>query len=212
MLLDIVGEEFYTQMLGGFNAYNLLAAYAVAYLLGENKMEILTELSRLKGAEGRFDHFMSDKEGIIAIVDYAHTPDALKNVLETIKILRKGIEKVYTVVGCGGNRDKAKRPMMADIACEFSDQVILTSDNPRDEDPEAIIQDMKKELKPNYIPKVLSITNRQEAIRTACTMANKEDIILVVGKGHEKYQEIKGEKFPFDDKAELVNNLKMLAK
>ena len=154
----------------------------------------------MNAAEGRFDYIVSANEKIVGIVDYAHTPDALKNVLATIKAIRTYNEKVITVVGCGGNRDKAKRPEMACIACELSNQVILTSDNPRNEKAEDIIEEMRKGVEPLHYKKVLSITDRKEAIRTACMMAGKHDIILLAGKGHEKYQEINGVKHPFDDK------------
>jgi UDP-N-acetylmuramoyl-L-alanyl-D-glutamate--2,6-diaminopimelate ligase len=174
--------------------------------LGEEKQETLTALSELTGAEGRFDYLISSKERIMAIVDYAHTPDALLNVLAAIKKLKKGNEQVITVVGCGGDRDKTKRPVMAEVACEHSDRVILTSDNPRSEDPAQIIKDMETGLAAAYKRKYISITDRKEAIKTAITMAGKEDIILIAGKGHEKYQEIKGVKHHFDDK-EVVKDL-----
>ncbi|MBW6482541.1 MAG: UDP-N-acetylmuramoyl-L-alanyl-D-glutamate--2,6-diaminopimelate ligase [Vicingaceae bacterium] len=198
MLLNIDNNEVWTKLIGGFNAYNLLSIYATAILLNEDKLQVLTELSNLTSVEGRFQYIKS-AENVAAIVDYAHTPDALKNVLETIKEIRTGNEKVITVVGCGGDRDKAKRPIMAKIACDFSDKVILTSDNPRSENPEQIIAEMRLGVEPQYFKKVLAITNREEAIKTACALADANDIILVAGKGHEKYQEINGEKFPFDD-------------
>lgn len=198
MLLNIDNNEVWTKLIGGFNAYNLLSIYATAILLGQEKLEILTALSNLTSVEGRFQYIKS-AENVAAIVDYAHTPDALKNVLTTIKEIRTGNEKVITVVGCGGDRDKAKRPIMAKIACEFSDKVILTSDNPRSENPEYIIAEMKTGVEPLHFKKVLAITNREEAIKTACALSETNDIILVAGKGHEKYQEINGEKFPFDD-------------
>jgi UDP-N-acetylmuramoyl-L-alanyl-D-glutamate--2,6-diaminopimelate ligase len=197
--LSIDNKEAWFKLVGEFNAYNLLAIYATAVLVGEDKIEVLRLLSGIEAVEGRFDYITSP-DGIIAIVDYAHTPDALKNVLSTIGVIRQGNEKIITVCGAGGDRDATKRPVMAKIACELSDKVILTSDNPRSEDPEIILNDMQKGIDPVGARKVLTITNRKEAIRTACTLAQKGDIILVAGKGHEKYQEIKGIKYPFDDK------------
>jgi len=166
----------------------------------------LRNLSMLRGAEGRFDYALSTKDKVMAIVDYAHTPDALLNVLATIKKLKRGFEKVVTVVGCGGDRDKTKRPIMAQVACEHSDKVIFTSDNPRSEDPAQIIKDMEAGVSPTAKRKYISIVDRKEAIKTAISLANKEDIILVAGKGHEKYQEVKGVKNHFDDK-EVVNEM-----
>jgi len=195
--------DVHLQMTGRFNAYNLLAIYATCTLLGMDKNEALAAISILKGAEGRFDCQVSPTQKIIAIVDYAHTPDALKNVLDTINEIRTHNENVITVVGCGGNRDKAKRPDMAHIASELSNKVILTSDNPRNENPEEIIQEMKAGVPAYNYSKVMSITDRKEAIRVACNLANQNDIILVAGKGHEKYQEINGVKYDFDDKAIL---------
>jgi UDP-N-acetylmuramoyl-L-alanyl-D-glutamate--2,6-diaminopimelate ligase len=174
--------------------------------LGEDKQEVLRCLSVLTGAEGRFDYMASPKERVVAIVDYAHTPDALLNVLATIKKLKKGNEQVYTVVGCGGDRDKTKRPVMAEVACAHSDKVILTSDNPRTEDPLKIIKDMEKGVSISARRKCISITDRKEAIKTAISLAKPEDIILVAGKGHEKYQEIKGVRNYFDDK-EVVKEI-----
>jgi UDP-N-acetylmuramoyl-L-alanyl-D-glutamate--2,6-diaminopimelate ligase len=205
MLLNMDNNEVWTKLIGGFNAYNLLSIYATAILLNQDKLDVLTAISNLVSVEGRFQYIKS-AENVAAIVDYAHTPDALKNVLETIKEIRTGNEKVITVVGCGGDRDKAKRPIMAKIACNFSDKVILTSDNPRSENPEQIIAEMKTGVEPQYFKKVLAITNREEAIKTACALAEANDIILVAGKGHEKYQEINGEKFPFDDMEMLKRN------
>lgn len=193
-------------LIGEFNAYNLLAVYGAAICLGQDKQQVLTALSELTGAEGRFDYQVSPNERVIAIVDYAHTPDALLNVLATIKKLKKGFEQVITVVGCGGDRDRTKRPVMATVACEHSDRVIFTSDNPRSEDPEQIIRDMEEGLAPAYKRKYIAITDRKEAIKTAVSLAGKEDIILVAGKGHEKYQEIKGVRNHFDDK-ETVTEL-----
>jgi UDP-N-acetylmuramoyl-L-alanyl-D-glutamate--2,6-diaminopimelate ligase len=192
-------EEVYSLLVGGFNASNLLAIYAVAVLLDQEKEEILAVLSTLRGAEGRFEVLRSP-EGVTAIVDYAHTPDALKNVLETIKAVRAGDSKLTTVVGAGGDRDKTKRPVMASIAAQYSDRVILTSDNPRTEDPEAILADMISGIDPVQKRYTMVIGNRSEAIKTAVNLSIKGDIILVAGKGHEKYQEIKGVKHPFDDK------------
>lgn len=211
-LVMLVNEkEVHFRLIGEFNAYNLLAIYGAAVCLGENKDEVLRVLSMLNGAEGRFDYIISNQQ-IIGIVDYAHTPDALENVLATIKKLRKGHEQVITVVGCGGDRDKTKRPVMAKVASELSDRVILTSDNPRTEDPQAILNDMEAGLNIAGKRKTLSILDRKEAIKTAVSLANREDIILVAGKGHEKYQDIKGVKHPFDDKAVLREVFEMLGK
>ena len=199
-------------MIGEFNAYNLLAVYGAAICLGEDKQEVLTALSLLTGAEGRFDYLVSPKEKVIAIVDYAHTPDALLNVLATIKKLKKGFEQVITVVGCGGDRDKTKRPVMAEAACEYSDKAIFTSDNPRSEDPVQIIKDMENGLSTAARRKYISIVDRKEAIKTAISLAKPEDIILIAGKGHEKYQEIKGVKNHFDDKEIVKEIFEMLNK
>lgn len=198
--------EVHFRLIGEFNAYNLLAVFGAAVCLGENKQEVLTALSELTGAEGRFDYMVSAKDRVIAIVDYAHTPDALLNVLATIKKLRKGFERVITVVGCGGDRDKTKRPVMAEAACEHSDKVVFTSDNPRSEDPVQIILDMENGLSAAARRKYISITDRKEAIKTAISLAKPEDIILIAGKGHEKYQEIKGIRNHFDDK-EIVKEM-----
>jgi UDP-N-acetylmuramoyl-L-alanyl-D-glutamate--2,6-diaminopimelate ligase len=198
LLLNIDGQEVWVKLIGNFNAYNVLAVYATAVLLKQDKTNILTALSTLNAVEGRFQQLKSTT-GITGIVDYAHTPDALKNVLETIKSLRTGNEQVITLVGCGGDRDAAKRPVMAQIACELSTKVILTSDNPRSEDPEEILNQMQKGIDPVEMKKTLRISDRKEAIRTACTLAKPGDIILIAGKGHENYQEIKGVKHPFDD-------------
>lgn len=209
LLLNFDSAEVWFKMVGSFNAYNLLAVYGTAVLLEQDTTKVLTILSRLNGAEGRFD-YVGTPEGVIGVVDYAHTPDAVQNVLSTIQNIRKGTEQVITVLGCGGDRDKAKRPVMAQVACDWSDKVILTSDNPRSEEPEEIIRDMDAGVMPNNRKKVLTIVDRREAIRTACHLAKPGDIILVAGKGHEKYQEIKGVKYPFDDKAilsELLNQL-----
>ena len=207
MMLKVNGTEVYTQLVGGFNASNLLAIYGAAIALGFNKDELLVEISKLKGANGRFDMVHSDK-GIVGIVDYAHTPDALENVLTTINDVRCHKETLITVVGCGGNRDTTKRPEMAAVAVKLSDKVILTSDNPRNEDPDEIIRQMKAGVAEEDKHKVLSITNRGEAIRTAVALAKKGDIILLAGKGHENYQEIKGVKNHFDDKEVLSEAFK----
>jgi UDP-N-acetylmuramoyl-L-alanyl-D-glutamate--2,6-diaminopimelate ligase len=197
--LEIGGIEVWFRLTGRFNAYNLLAAYATAVLLGQEPAEVLTLLSAMEPVEGRFNSILSP-DNVTAIVDYAHTPDALNNVLETINDIRGVGSRLITVVGAGGNRDAAKRPLMARIACDQSDRVILTSDNPRFEEPEAIIGDMKKGVEAGGMGKVLVIVNRLEAIRTACALAQAGDIILIAGKGHENYQEIKGVKYPFDDR------------
>lgn len=206
MLLQIDNNEVWTKLIGGFNVYNLLCIYGVAVLLHQEKLNVLTTISQLESVAGRFQYIKSPTN-ISGIVDYAHTPDALQNVLRTISEIRTNNETVITVVGCGGDRDKTKRPLMAQIACEYSNKVILTSDNPRTENPEQIINDMKSGVEPQHYKKVLSITNREEAIKTACMLAESNDIILVAGKGHEKYQEINGEKFPFDDLEILKMNL-----
>jgi UDP-N-acetylmuramoyl-L-alanyl-D-glutamate--2,6-diaminopimelate ligase len=207
--LQIDGKDVWVKLIGTFNAYNVLAVYATAVLLKQDKTNVLTTLSNLNAVEGRFQYVKSPN-GVIGIVDYAHTPDALKNVLETIKDIRSGNEQVITLVGCGGDRDSAKRPVMAAIACEYSDKVILTSDNPRSEDPEEILNQMQKGINPVDAKKTLRITDRKEAIRTACNLSKKGDIILVAGKGHEKYQEIKGVKHPFDDFEILKETIKVL--
>lgn len=203
LIIESEGIDVHLQMTGRFNAYNLLAIYATCVLLGMDKGDALSAISTLKGAEGRFDCITSSQQKIIGIIDYAHTPDALKNVLDTINEIRTHNETVITVVGCGGNRDKAKRPDMAHIASELSNKVILTSDNPRNEIPEEIINEMKAGVPAHNYNKVMSVTDRKEAIRIACNLANAKDIILLAGKGHEKYQEISGVKYPFDDKAIL---------
>jgi UDP-N-acetylmuramoyl-L-alanyl-D-glutamate--2,6-diaminopimelate ligase len=208
--LDINGNNVWFKLIGDFNAYNLTAAYAVAYILGEDSQETLTALSSLQGAPGRFEQVLPGSK-FTAIVDYAHTPDALKNVLETIHNVRTGAEQIITVVGCGGNRDKGKRPLMASIACKLSDKVILTSDNPRNEDPLEIITDMQSGVSPTERKKTLVMADREEAIKTACMMAKDRDVVLVAGKGHENYQEIKGVKYPFDDKEVLDRMIKMFA-
>ena len=204
-------QEVWTKLIGSFNAYNLLAVYGTAMLLNEDKTKILTALSSLNSVEGRFQYIKTN-QGVLGIVDYAHTPDALTNVLKTIADIRTGNEQVITVVGCGGDRDKAKRPLMAKIACDLSNKVILTSDNPRSEEPDAIIRDMQQGVDVVNNKKTLSITDRNEAIKIACSYAKQGDIILVAGKGHEKYQEIKGVKHTFDDMLILEKNLKLFEK
>lgn len=202
--LHINGHDLYSQLIGGFNAYNLLAVYAVAMELGMDEMDVLTHLSLLKPPPGRFEQ-VDAPEGVTAVVDYAHTPDALDNVLRTIDAFRTGETHVITVVGCGGNRDKTKRPVMARVAAKWSDRVFLTSDNPRDEEPDAIIQDMRSGLDPIDAKKCIAITDRREAIRMAAQLAKAGDILLVAGKGHETYQEVKGIRHAFDDREELTN-------
>ena len=205
--LQLGGHEFFSRLIGEFNAYNLLAVYSAALLLEQEEVEVLTALSGLGAVEGRFDYVAGTKNKAIGIVDYAHTPDALEKVLSTIHQLRQGGGKIITVVGCGGDRDKAKRPIMAKVAADYSDQVVLTSDNPRSEAPEVILADMQAGLPAYATHKALSILDRKEAIRTACRLAQEGDVILVAGKGHEKYQEIKGVRRPFDDKAVLIDAL-----
>jgi UDP-N-acetylmuramoyl-L-alanyl-D-glutamate--2,6-diaminopimelate ligase len=205
-------NEVHFRLIGEFNAYNLLAVYGAAVCLGKDKMEVLQILSSLDGAEGRFDYTVSKNEKIIGIIDYAHTPDALLNVLATIKKLRQGNEHIITVVGCGGDRDKTKRPIMAEVACEHSDRVIFTSDNPRSEDALQILKDMEAGVNVVARRKYISIADRKEAIKTAVSLAAKEDIVLVAGKGHEKYQEIKGVKYDFDDKKVLGEMFELLEK
>ncbi len=203
--LNINGHDIYSLLVGEFNAYNLLSVFATANLLGIPDYESLTQLSKLKGAEGRFDVIRSP-QGVIAVIDYAHTPDALKNVLQTINAVRPGNGQLITVVGAGGNRDKLKRPEMAEIASQLSNKLILTSDNPRFEKPEAILDDMIAGVDVVNRRKTMIIPDRKEAIKTACIMAKTGDVILVAGKGHEKYQEIEGVKHPFDDR-KVVNEI-----
>lgn len=205
MLLDINNTEVNVQFIGRFNAYNLLAVYGAANLLGKKPEDILLQLSTLRPVSGRFDSLRSP-EGYTAIVDYAHTPDALTNVLDAIHDVLKGRGKVITVVGAGGNRDKGKRPIMAKESVRQSDKVIITSDNPRFEEPQDIINDMLAGLNKDEMKKVVAITDRKEAIRTACMMASQGDVILIAGKGHENYQDIKGVKYHFDDK-EIVRDI-----
>jgi UDP-N-acetylmuramoyl-L-alanyl-D-glutamate--2,6-diaminopimelate ligase len=211
LVMTVNDIEVHFRMIGEFNAYNILAVYGAAVCLGENSQEVLTSLSIMTGAEGRFDYIISDSK-IIGIVDYAHTPDALENVLSTIKKLRKGDEQVITVVGCGGDRDKTKRPIMGEVACQLSDRVIFTSDNPRTEDPLQILKDMEEGLGSAARRKYLSIADRKEAIKTAVSLAKPADIILIAGKGHEKYQEINGVRNAFDDKAVLKETFEVLEK
>lgn len=209
MLLRIDEQEAWFRLVGNFNAYNLMAVYGAAFLLGKDKLEIIQHLSNIEAVKGRFDYVRSNN-GVIAIIDYAHTPDALKNVLDTINEIRTQNEQLITVVGCGGNRDAAKRPIMADIATELSTGVIFTSDNPRNENPENILDEMEKGVKPLHFKKTLRITDRKEAIKAAVKMAKKGDIILVAGKGHENYQEINGVKHHFDDKETVQEIFNMI--
>ncbi len=211
LLLKLNDNEVWTRLIGSFNAYNILAIYATAELLGLEKVENLKLISELESVSGRFQYLVSD-EKITAIVDYAHTPDALKNVLETINNIRTKNEELITVVGCGGDRDKTKRPKMGHIASALSTKVIFTSDNPRSEVPDAIIEDIEKGVEPQNYKKTLSIVDRKQAIKTACQMAQPNDIILIAGKGHETYQEIKGERFDFDDYKIVQEFLKQLQK
>lgn len=205
LLLELNGKEVWTRLVGRFNAYNLTAIYAAAVLLGVDQDEALRQLSMLAAAEGRFQYVTG--KGITAIVDYAHTPDALENVISTINEIRKNSQMLYTVAGCGGDRDATKRPEMAKIAAQLSDRLILTSDNPRTEDPEKILDDMEAGLSPDELSLVVRISDRRQAIKTAVMMAKEGDIILVAGKGHEKYQEINGVRHHFDDVEELQSLL-----
>ncbi|MEY3983542.1 MAG: hypothetical protein RL160_1099 [Bacteroidota bacterium] len=208
MLMQMNGQEAWFSLIGAFNAYNLMAVYAAAFLLTEGSENLTVALSKVGRVHGRFEP-VSGPNRITAIIDYAHTPDALQNVLETINQIRSRNEQLITVMGCGGNRDRAKRPEMGRIAGRLSDRVILTSDNPRMEDPAAIIEEIKAGVEPQDYKKILSITDRKEAIKTALALAGKGDVILIAGKGHETYQEIQGVKHPFDDRqiiTELFNN------
>ena len=209
MLLNINKVDVWVKLIGEFNAYNMLSVFAVANYFSLENYEVLTALSMLLSPEGRFQYLQSE-EKITAIVDYAHTGDALKNVLATVNNVRTNTEQLITVVGCGGDRDKTKRSIIAAVACDLSDQVILTSDNPRSENPDTIIKDMMRDLDPVQQKKLLVIIDRKQAIKTACRLANSNDIVLVAGKGHEKYQEINGEKFPFDDIEELKQSLNII--
>ena len=211
LLLKINDNEVWVKLIGSFNAYNLLAIYAVAVELGIEQFEALRLLSELESVSGRFQFIVSDSK-ITAIVDYAHTPDALENVLQTIENIRTKNEQLITVVGCGGDRDKTKRPVMANIASTLSDKAIFTSDNPRTENPESIIQEMEKGVEPQNFKKTISILDRKQAIKTACQLANPNDIILIAGKGHETYQEINGVRYDFDDLQIVTELLQQLNK
>jgi UDP-N-acetylmuramoyl-L-alanyl-D-glutamate--2,6-diaminopimelate ligase len=210
MNMHLDGSDVWTHFIGEFNAYNLTAVYAASVLLGHKKSEILAILSKLTSVAGRFEYQIS-KTGITAIVDYAHTPDALENVLKTINQIRSGKEQLISVVGAGGDRDRTKRPVMAKVSVELSTKVILTSDNPRSENPEDIINEMAAGIPEEKRKDVLTITDRKQAIRTACMLAKKGDIILIAGKGHENYQEIKGVKHHFDDKEVIAEEFKNLS-
>jgi len=210
-LISINDTEFWTKLIGNFNAYNLAAIIGVAYELGLEKIEILTIISQLESVSGRFEYLVSDN-GVIAIVDYAHTPDALKNVLETINNIRTNNEKLITVIGCGGDRDKTKRPKMAHIASQLSNQAIFTSDNPRTENPETILEEMEIGVSAENLKKIITISDRRQAIKTACKFSETGDILLIAGKGHENYQEIRGERFHFDDLVEVKKYFNLLKK
>jgi UDP-N-acetylmuramoyl-L-alanyl-D-glutamate--2,6-diaminopimelate ligase len=212
LVMLVNDQEVHFRLIGEFNSYNLLAVYGAAVCLGEDKAEILRNLSVLTGAEGRFDYMISPRDKIFGIVDYAHTPDALENVLTTLRKLRRNDERIITVVGCGGDRDKTKRPIMGELACHWSDRVVFTSDNPRSEEPDDILRDMEAGLNTAARRKFISISDRKEAIKTAVSLTQPSDIVLVAGKGHEKYQEIKGVKYPFDDKAVLREIFETLEK
>jgi len=199
LLLKVNDNEVRTKLIGSFNAYNLLAIFATGELLGLETNENLRLISLLENVSGRFEYIVSKEDKITAIVDYAHTPDALKNVLETINNIRTGNERLLTVVGCGGDRDKTKRPKMGNIASVLSTTAIFTSDNPRTEDPEVIIEEIEHGVSPENYKKTISISNRLQAIKTACQMAEANDIILIAGKGHETYQEVNGVRADFDD-------------
>jgi UDP-N-acetylmuramoyl-L-alanyl-D-glutamate--2,6-diaminopimelate ligase len=205
LLLKINENEVWTRLIGTFNAYNLVAIYGVAVELGLDSLEVLRLISELESVSGRFQFIVSN-EKITAIVDYAHTPDALENVISTINDIRTKNEQLITIVGCGGDRDKAKRPIMAEIAARLSDKIIITSDNPRTENPKTIIAEMEAGVAPNDFKKMLSIEDRLQAIKTACQLANPKDIILIAGKGHETYQEINGVRHDFDD-MKIVNEI-----
>ncbi len=211
LLLKINNQEVWSKLIGQFNAYNILAIYGVAKILGIEELEVLRLISTLESVSGRFQYQISSSN-ITAIVDYAHTPDALKNVLETINSIRTGNEGLITVVGCGGNRDKTKRPLMGNIASALSTKAIFTSDNPRNENPEEIIEEIEKGVAPQNYKKTMAITDRKQAIKTACQLAGANDIILIAGKGHETYQEIQGERFHFDDFETVTQLLQQLNK
>ena len=210
-LISINDTEFWTKLIGNFNAYNLAAIIGVAYELGLEKLEILTIISQLESVSGRFEHLVSDN-GVIAIVDYAHTPDALRNVLQTINDIRTNNEKLITVIGCGGDRDKTKRPKMAHIASQLSTQAIFTSDNPRTENPDTILEEMEEGVSAENLKKIITISDRGQAIKTACKFSETGDILLIAGKGHENYQEISGERFHFDDLVEVKKYFNLLKK
>ncbi|BAO54329.1 UDP-N-acetylmuramoyl-L-alanyl-D-glutamate--2,6-diaminopimelate ligase [Nonlabens marinus] len=212
LLLKVNGHELWTKMIGEFNAYNVLAIYACAMELGLTELEVLETISKLDGVAGRFQYFTTAKSHITAIIDYAHTPDALKNVLETINSIRTKNENLITVVGCGGDRDNTKRPIMANIATSLSDKVILTSDNPRTEDPLTILKEMESGVEPQNFKKSITIADREQAIKTAANMAGEKDIILIAGKGHETYQEINGIRHDFDDRLKITTILNQLEK
>lgn len=212
LLMNVDDTEVHFRLIGAFNAYNLLAVYGAARSLGEGKMEVLTALSEISGAPGRFECLVSPKEKVLVIVDYAHTPDALLNVLTTIKQLRTGEQQIITVTGCGGDRDRTKRPLMAAAVCAHSDRAIFTSDNPRSEDPAAIIRDMEEGVSTADRRKYIPVIDRKEAIKTALVMARPQDIVLVAGKGHETYQLVKGQKEHFDDREEVKNWFTLLDK
>ncbi|WP_410403010.1 UDP-N-acetylmuramoyl-L-alanyl-D-glutamate--2,6-diaminopimelate ligase [Hymenobacter sp. BT491] len=210
--LEVDGRDVQFRLIGVFNAYNILAVYGAAVLLGEDATEVLTVLSGLTSAPGRFEPIVAEKTRITGIVDYAHTPDALENVLSTIAQIRQPTQQVITVVGCGGNRDAAKRPIMANLAAQGSDRVVLTSDNPRFEDPNDILAQMQAGVKPQDLGKVFTVPDRREAIKMACALAQPGDIVLVAGKGHESYQEIRGVRSAFDDKKVLEEMFELLGK
>ena len=210
-LISINDTEFWTKLIGNFNAYNLAAIIGVAYELGLEKLEILTIISQLESVSGRFEHLVSDN-GVIAIVDYAHTPDALRNVLQTINDIRTNNEKLITVIGCGGDRDRTKRPKMAHIASQLSTQAIFTSDNPRTENPDTILEEMEEGVSAENLKKIITISDRRQAIKTACKFSETGDILLIAGKGHENYQEISGERFHFDDLVEVKKYFNLLKK
>jgi UDP-N-acetylmuramoyl-L-alanyl-D-glutamate--2,6-diaminopimelate ligase len=212
LVMLVNDQEVHFRLIGEFNAYNLLAVFGASICLGEEKSEVLRNLSVLSGAEGRFDYMISSREKIIGIVDYAHTPDALENVLSTLRKLRRNDERIITVVGCGGDRDKTKRPVMGEVACQLSDRVVFTSDNPRSENADTILKEMESGLNSSARRKFISISDRREAIKAAVSLTQHSDIVLVAGKGHEKYQEIKGVKYPFDDKAVLKEIFETLDK
>ena len=209
LLLNINGNEVWTKLIGSFNAYNLLAVYGISNLLGLDSTESLTGISNLESVDGRFQHFISEG-GVTVVIDYAHTPDALKNVLGTIVDIRTGNENIITVVGCGGDRDKAKRPVMGRIASQLSTQTIFTSDNPRTENPETILHEIEAGVAPDNFKKTLTVLDREQAIKTAVKFSKRGDIILIAGKGHETYQEINGVRNHFDDYEKVTQILKAI--